>query len=63
MGLKIENFSIMWIHWKILFFWDGEGGVSQKNQYVGGNCLKMGAWTVCRFKGVGLEKKRAMHFM
>ena len=22
-----------------------------KNQYRGGNCLKRGAWTVCRFKG------------
>ena len=26
-----------------------------KNQYIGGNCLKKGAWTVLRFKGV-LEK-------
>ena len=24
-----------------------------KNQYIGGNCLKKGAWTVCRFKGGG----------
>ena len=34
----------------------GEGGGSQKKQYVGGNCLKRGAWTVCRFKGAGLAK-------
>ena len=27
-----------------------------KNQYRGGNCLKRGAWTVCRFKG-GLARK------
>ena len=31
-----------------------------KNQYIGGggwgDCLKRGAWTVCRFKG-GLGKK------
>ena len=29
--------------------------------YIGWNCLKRGAWTVCRFKGGA--KKRAMHFM
>ena len=28
-----------------------------RNQYRGGNCLKRGAWTVCRFKGGGLGKK------
>ena len=27
-----------------------------KNQYRGGDCLKRGAWTVCRFKE-GLGKK------
>ena len=27
-----------------------------KNHYRGGDCLKRGAWTVCRFKG-GLGKK------
>ena len=32
-----------------------------KNQYIGGNCLKMreggGAWTICRFKnGVGKKE-------
>ena len=26
MGLKMENFNIMWVQWKILFFWRGEGG-------------------------------------
>ena len=34
MGLKMENFNIMWVHWKILFF--GGGGGSQINQYIGG---------------------------
>ena len=33
----------------------GGGGVT-KIQYRGGNCLKRGAWKVCRFKG-GLGKK------
>ena len=28
-----------------------------KNQYIGGNCLKRGAWTVGRFKG-GMARKR-----
>ena len=29
----------------------------QKKQYIRGHCLKRGAWTVCRFKGGGLDKK------
>ena len=28
-----------------------------KNQYIGGDCLKRGAWTVCRFKR-GLARKQ-----
>ena len=28
-----------------------------KNQYVGGNCLKGGVWTVGRFKGGGWRKR------
>ena len=28
-----------------------------KNQYIGGNCLKRGTWTVCRFKGGGLGEE------
>ena len=31
-------------------------GVFTKKQYRGGDCLKRGAWTVCRFKGGGLLK-------
>ena len=54
MKLKNENVIIMWAYWKIHFL--GKGGGSQKKQYVGGNCLKRGAWTVCRFKGAGLAK-------
>ena len=30
--------------------WDGVNSFT-KNQYIGGNCLKRQAWTVCRFKG------------
>ena len=35
----MENFNIMWVHWKIHFL--GKGG-SQKKQYKGENCLKRG---------------------
>ena len=36
------------------------GGGVTKNQYIyiGGNCLKMGAWTVFRFKG-GIAKEES----
>ena len=63
MSLKRENFIIMWAHWKIHFLRKGEGGGHKKKQYVGDNCLRRGAWTVCRFKGGGTWQKRAMHFM
>ena len=34
----------------------------RKNQYIG-DCLKMGAWTVCRFKGEGgLARKKGWVF-
>ena len=46
--LKMKNFDIMQVDWK---------GGHKKEQYIGRNCLKMGAWTVCRFKGGGLAKK------
>ena len=39
------------------------GGESQKKPYTGGNCPKRGAWTAYRFKGGGLAKKKAMHFI
>ena len=35
------------------------------NQYVGGNCLKSGAWTSTRFKGGGMgftKKSRREEF-
>ena len=35
-----------------------------KNQCIGRNCLKSGAWTVCRFKGgVALGKKERVVFL
>ena len=50
------------LHWEILTEntvtfkrWDGVK-VSQKNN-IWGDCPKIVAWTVCRFKGGGLSKK------
>ena len=54
MGLMMENSNIMGGHWKIQF--SGRGG-SPKKQYIGGNCLKKVAWTVCRFKRVGQQRR------
>ena len=51
MVLRMENFNILGVHWKIGLL----GGRSQKNNIAGRDCLKRGAWTVCRFKG-GLGK-------
>ena len=56
MGLRMKNFNTMGVHCKTQFL--GEGRL-QKNQYIEGNCLKRGAWTVCRFKE-GLAKKRGV---
>ena len=51
MGLRMKNFNTMGVHCKTQFL--GEGRL-QKKQYIEGNCLKRGAWTVCRFKeGLG----------
>ena len=58
MGLRMKNFNTMGVHCKTQFL--GEGRL-QKNQYIEGNCLKRGAWTVCRFKE-GLAKKRGVGF-
>ena len=46
MGLRMKNFNIFGVHWKIWFL----GGGLTKNLYRMGDCLKRGAWTVCRFK-------------
>ena len=47
MVLRMKNFNILGVHWKIQFL---EGG-SRKTNIEGGNCLKRGAWAVCQFKG------------
>ena len=43
----------MGVHWKIWLL----GKDFTKNQYEGGDYLKRGDWTVCRFNG-GLGRKR-----
>ena len=48
----MKNVNILGVHWKI---WHLVGFT--KNQYRGGDCLKIGAWTVYQFKGGGLGKK------
>ena len=54
MGLKMKNVNIMGVHQLL------EEGGHKKTIYMG-NCLKRGAWTICRgleqFAG-GLAKNR-----
>ena len=45
MVLRMKNFNIFGVHWKIRLL----VGIL-KNQYIGGGCLKRGAWRVCWFK-------------
>ena len=52
MGLRMVNFNILEVHWKIWFL----GGRFTKNQYIRGWPKKRGSWTVYRYKG-GLGKK------
>ena len=40
MGSKMENFNIMWVHWKIHFYC-GVGGFMKKPMYME-YCLKRG---------------------
>ena len=54
MELRMKNFNIMGVHWKIQFLWGGGGGGGggyKKPIYRGDLPEKEGAWTVCRFKG------------
>ena len=53
MGLRIKNFDILGVPWKIWLL----GGQFTKNQYRGRDCLKRrGAWIVSRFKGGAWEE-------
>ena len=54
MGLRMKDFNILGVHWKIQLL----GGSSWKTDKGGGDCLKRGAWTVCKFKGGGTWQER-----
>ena len=47
MGLKMKKFKILGVYWKIGLL----GGGSSRKTNIEGHCLKLGHWTVCRFKG------------
>ena len=51
MWLRMKNCNIFGVHWKVQFL---EGAHEKPIQRK--DCLKRGAWTVCRFKA-GLGKK------
>ena len=53
MGLRMKNFNIMGVHWKIQF---SRVGFHKKPIYRG-DCMKRGAWTVFRFKEILGKKK------
>ena len=47
----MKNGNVFGVHGKIRFLGKGGGAGVTKNQYLWGDCLKKGGWTVCRFKG------------
>ena len=53
MGLKMKNFNILGIDWKIRLL----RGEFTKNWYRGWGLPKRGAWTVCRFIGGSWQEK------
>ena len=57
-GVKDENFEYYGDSLKNTIFVLGEGGGFTKNQYISVNCLKRGAWPVCRSKGGVTWQKR-----
>ena len=66
MGLKMENFNIMWVHWKIQFL-GGRAGVGSgshtKNNIQGEFVRKGGLRQFADLRERDLTKKRAMHFI
>ena len=44
------GFAILWYYGGSLKNPILMGGGFTKNQYIGGDCLKREAWTICRFK-------------
>ena len=64
MGLRMKKLEYFWVSLKnLIFFGGGEGGGSQKDQYIEGIAQKGGGtWTFCRFKGE-LGKKEGVVFL
>ena len=56
-----EKFECYWSSLENLIFKGGWGG-PRKTIYRG-NCLKRGTWTVCRFRGRGLDEKEGVVFL
>ena len=54
--VKNEQFQYLWGFTEKPDFQGGRGFT--KNHYIGGNYLKKGAWTVCRFKAGRAWQKR-----
>ena len=50
MVLRMKNFDITAVHWKIPLLWGG-GKEGSHQTSIEGWLLKKGAWTICRFKG------------
>ena len=62
MVLRMKNFDILGVHWKIQLLVGGGGGVHKKPIYRG-DCWKGGgAWTVWQFKR-DLARKMGMIFL
>ena len=61
MGLRMKNFNILGVRWKVRLL-EGRRG-SRKTKIEGGNSVKGGdAWTVYQFNG-GLSKKEGVVFL
>ena len=57
MRLRMKSLNVFGVHWKTQLL-VGVGGGFTKNQCRGGDCLKRGLWTVCKFKGGGTWQER-----
>ena len=58
MGLRMKNFDILRVHWKIQLL----GGSSQKTDIEGGTAYKVGLGKLADLRG-GLARKRGVGFL
>ena len=62
MGLRMKNFNILGVQWKIWLL----GGEFTKNNIAGGDCLKkegLNSFKIERGGGGGLARKRGVVFL